>query len=357
MDGIDKRFRSMYMDIATGNLNPEKKNLMMEAMLMEESLGEGQPWWGHGGWGAPNFERTGVHRKDLLDIMTSFIPAESVRFGKRVESITQREGAVQLIFEDGTMERHAAVIGCDGVRGFSRRVVLGARYPECVEPQYTGMYAYRAVLPMTEAKEILGDLATDAKMYMGGGANLTTYPISKGREMNVVAFKREGGPWKHPVSTHDVPREVMMKDFESNRPDPRLVKLLDVSDAFPEHRIRPRYLLSPSMLNPRAGQFSIIPTLRLITTRWYAYSAMLPMLGPRTRARELANASKTPMFFLVCSEGYTIATSQKYILHHPVVQHSLGQPFKLMMRSAGPVHRSKSRLRIAAAKYTIFLIL
>jgi salicylate hydroxylase len=44
MDGIDERFRSMYMSIATGNLNPEKRHAMMEAMLMEEGLGEGQAW-------------------------------------------------------------------------------------------------------------------------------------------------------------------------------------------------------------------------------------------------------------------------------------------------------------------------
>lgn len=261
MDGIDKRFRSKYIEIATGNLNPEKKNVMMEAMLLEEGLGEGQSWWGYGGWGAPNFERTGAHRKDLLDIMTSFIPAERVRFGKRVESIFQTEGTegtVQVIFDDGTIETHAAVVGCDGVRGFSRRVVLGSRYPEHVEPRYTGMYAYRAVLPMTEAKEILGNLATDAKMFMGRGANLTTYPISKGREMNVVAFKRGEGPWKHPGFTHEVSREVMMNDFEDNKPDSRLLKLLKVSNAFRSISYRPHDSPSSSMLNPPAGGSSII---------------------------------------------------------------------------------------------------
>lgn len=232
MDGIDKRFRSMYTSIATGNLNPEKRHLMMEAMLIEEGLGEAQPWWGHGGWGAPNFERTGAHRKDLLDIMTSFIPAGSVRFGKRVESITQAGGVVHLAFEDGTIACHAAIIGCDGVRGFTRRVVLGSRYPDCVEPQYTGKYVYRAVLSMAEAKEILGDLAMDAKMFMGRGASLTTYPISEGREVNVVAFKRCEEQWTHPDFTWDVPKEVMMDDFNGNKPDPRLVKLLDVSNAF-----------------------------------------------------------------------------------------------------------------------------
>ena len=92
MDLIDKRFRDMYMNIATGNLRPEKKHVMMEAMRMEAGLGEGEDWWGHGEWGAQNFERTGAHRKDLLDIMTSFIPKESVRFNKRVTTMKQANG-------------------------------------------------------------------------------------------------------------------------------------------------------------------------------------------------------------------------------------------------------------------------
>jgi salicylate hydroxylase len=61
------------MGIAIGNLKPEKKHVVMEAMRMEEGLGAGERWLGHSDWGAPYFERTGAHRKDLLDLMTSLI--------------------------------------------------------------------------------------------------------------------------------------------------------------------------------------------------------------------------------------------------------------------------------------------
>ncbi|KAF1845985.1 FAD/NAD(P)-binding domain-containing protein [Cucurbitaria berberidis CBS 394.84] len=227
MDMIDKRFSAMYMAIATGNLKPEKKHVMMEAMRMEEGLGEGESWWGHGGWGAEYYERTGAHRKDLLDIMTSFIKKDAVRFNKRVKGMNQVDGRVTLTFEDGSVAEHAAVVGCDGVKGFSRRMVLEDRYPECVEPQYTNKYVYRAIIPMSDAKEILGDLATDAKMYMSKGANLSTYPISEGKQINMVAFKRDTQPWTHPDFTYDVSREDMLKDFQSCNPDARLMKLLD----------------------------------------------------------------------------------------------------------------------------------
>ncbi|KAH4309182.1 hypothetical protein HBH64_064320 [Parastagonospora nodorum] len=227
MDMIDSRFREMYMKIATGNLSPEKRHLMMEAMRLEVGLGEGESWWGQGGWGAEYFERTGAHRKDLLDIMTSFIKKEAIRFNKRVKSLAQENNAVRIVFEDGEIAHHVAVIGSDGVKGFTRRLVLQERYPECVPAQYTGKYVYRAIIPMDESKEILGDLATDAKMYMSKDCNLSTYPISYGNQLNVVAFVRDTLPWTHPDTTQQVSREEMLNDFASANTDPRLMKLLD----------------------------------------------------------------------------------------------------------------------------------
>jgi len=227
MDMIDSRFRDMYMKIATGNLTPEKKHYMMEAMRLETGLGEGEDWWGHGGWGAKYFERTGAHRKDLLDIMTSFIRQDAVHFSKRVQSITQGNGEVTLTFHDGEVVTHAAVIGSDGVKGNTRRVVLGDRYPEHIDAEYTGKYVYRAIVPMSDATNLLGAHATDAKMYMSRGANLSTYPISNGTQVNVVAFKRDPSPWTHPDTTYEVTRQAMLDDLSAHNTDARLLKLLD----------------------------------------------------------------------------------------------------------------------------------
>jgi salicylate hydroxylase len=246
MDMIDSRFRDMYMKIATGNLNPQKKNIMMEAMRMEVGLGEGESWWGQGGWGASYFERTGAHRKDLLDIMTSFIKKDAVRFNRRVKTVKQEDDCVKIIFEDGEVAQHAAIIGSDGVKGFTRRLVLESRYPEYIEPQYTGKYVYRAIVPMSESIEIMGDLATDAKMYMSKGCNLSTYPISHGNQMNIVAFKRDPSPWQYPDSTTcEVSRTDMLNDFACSNPDPRLMKLLDRANptrwGIFHHSITPTY--------------------------------------------------------------------------------------------------------------------
>ncbi|KAF1929586.1 FAD/NAD(P)-binding domain-containing protein [Didymella exigua CBS 183.55] len=227
MDLIDKRLRDKYMQIATGNLRPEKRHVMMEAMRMEDGLGEGEKWWGHGEWGAPYFERTGAHRKDLLDIMTSFIDVDAVRFGRTVAKVEQNDDQVTLAFTDGSVATHAAAIGCGGIRGLERRAVLDDRYPDSVEPQYTNKYVYRTIISMEDAKQILGDLSTDAKMYMSRTSNLSTYPISGGRQVNVVAFKRDSNNWTHPGNTYEVDRKTMAEDFSDIKVDDRLLKLFE----------------------------------------------------------------------------------------------------------------------------------
>ncbi|KAF9692662.1 hypothetical protein EKO04_009347 [Ascochyta lentis] len=227
MDLIDQRFRTMYMEIATGNLNPEKKHVMMEAMRMEEGLGQGESWWGQGEWGAPYFERTGAHRKDLLDIMTSLIDKDTVRFNSTVVDMEQTDDQVTLTFADGRTANHIAVVGCDGIRGLTRRAVLADRYPETVEPQYTHKYVYRTVVSIEDATQILGDLATDAKMFVSRDANLSTYPISKGKQINVVAFKRDPSPWQHGRNTVEVSKQSMLDDFAHITMDKRLLRLFE----------------------------------------------------------------------------------------------------------------------------------
>lgn len=226
MDLIDKRFRDQYVSIAIGNATPGKKHVMMEAMRLEAGLGEGEDWWGTGGWGTDYFERTAAHRKDLLEIMASFVDSNAIQFGKRVTEITEHAGEVILSFHDGSSVRHAAVIGSDGVRGLARQAVLAEKYPEHVEPKYTGTYVYRAVVPMQDGLEIMGSHASDAKMFMSKGVNIAFYTISGGAALNLGAFVRDTEPWTSSEGTQTVSRQQMLDDFLGNNPDARIMKLL-----------------------------------------------------------------------------------------------------------------------------------
>lgn len=126
-------------------------------------------------------DQSQAHRKELLDIMTSFIPIKSVRFSKRLASVEQGPDGVTLTFGDGTTAQATVLAGSDGIQSTVREHVLGERYPSQVAPVYAGAYCYRGVIPIEEAYEILGDLTDVAKTYYGKKRGAVTYRISEGR--------------------------------------------------------------------------------------------------------------------------------------------------------------------------------
>lgn len=235
MDLIDKRLRSMYYDISSGNVTPNKENVMMDVLYAEEGFGEKRGFKA-ASFGAACYDRTSAHRKDLLDIMTSLIPADKVRFNKRVKNFRQKDNKVVINFEDGEVAEAAALIGCDGAKGPTRQVVLGSFYPEEVKPKYTGKYVYRSIVPMEDTTTLIGEHAGDAKSFIGHNINFITFPISRGTQYNIVAFKFDDKPWTHHQWTKEVSHEEMVGDFVGV--DKRLVKLLDVSFSF-----HPSYIL------------------------------------------------------------------------------------------------------------------
>lgn len=111
--------------------------------------------------------------------MTSFIPIENVKFNKRLTNIEQRSDGVTLSFLDGTTAECSVLAGADGIKSTVRANVL-EHHPSQIAPVYAGAYCYRAVIPMSEAYEILGDLTDVAKIYFGPGRGAVTYRISGG---------------------------------------------------------------------------------------------------------------------------------------------------------------------------------
>ncbi|CAK7231332.1 hypothetical protein SBRCBS47491_007895 [Sporothrix bragantina] len=224
---ISPELRALYDTISSGNLSQDKLHVAMEAMYAEPGFGEKRGWTPQP-FGAPCYERTSAHRADLLNILTSQVPKNAVQFNKRVTNIKQfpNEGRVELSFADGTTATATAVIGCDGVKGASRAVVLGpAGFPDEIAPVFAGKYAYRSIVPMAKAQEVLGaEYAGDAKCFNGPDVNVMTYPISSGTECNIVACKFTDKPWTHPLWTHRVTEEEVRADFADV--DDRLVALI-----------------------------------------------------------------------------------------------------------------------------------
>lgn len=122
-----------------------------------------------------------AHRKALLDIMTSYIPIERVKFNKRLIKIQQDADKVVLHFADGEVASSSVLAGADGIKSLVRSHVLEHSDPTQADPVYADSYCYRGVIPTSEAEEILGDLTDVAKFYFGYKRSAVTYRISSGR--------------------------------------------------------------------------------------------------------------------------------------------------------------------------------
>lgn len=112
--------------------------------------------------------------------MTSFIPAETVKFNKRLVGIQQLPDKVILKFSDGEVVEASALVGADGIKSTVRAHVLQDSYPDQVDPVYADAYCYRGVIPITEAEEILGNFTDVAKFCFGERRSAVTYRISGG---------------------------------------------------------------------------------------------------------------------------------------------------------------------------------
>ncbi|KAI1178595.1 mannitol 1-phosphate dehydrogenase 2 [Nemania sp. FL0916] len=156
----------------------------------------------------------GVHRAHFLDQLVRLIPADVPRFGKRVVNLTKATDSedVVLHFADGTTAQHTAVLGCDGIKSKTRKLLLNSNDYNAV---FSGKVAYRGLIPMTKAVELLGEeKAMNSQIYFGYHGHILTFPIEKGKTMNVVAFASRDS-WTVPEWVVHVSKEELMADFRT----------------------------------------------------------------------------------------------------------------------------------------------
>lgn len=231
MELMDEKFAKMYDDIKVGNTSPERFHEQFEILGAEEGLGITETWQG-GSISHPKFTRSSAHRKALLEVMKTLLPEGTVKFNKRVIDLVQKQKGekVTIYFQDGEKLEVDAVVGCDGIKGITRKAVLEVRYPEEVSAKYANTYVYRGIAPMEDARRIAGHFAEDARWYMLEGRGMAMYPISKGMEVNIVAFIQDNSPWEGEPTVRDVSREDMLSEFVQF--DQRLKGLLEVGNDF-----------------------------------------------------------------------------------------------------------------------------
>lgn len=104
--------------------------------------------------------QNGVHRAHFLDELVKLIPKEIAVFGKRLltidESKAAKGGKLVMNFEDGTSAEADAIVGCDGIKSRVRTAMFGEDHPAS-RPVYSHKYAYRALVPIEKAVDVLGE--------------------------------------------------------------------------------------------------------------------------------------------------------------------------------------------------------
>jgi salicylate hydroxylase len=131
--------------------------------------------------------RGGVYRAHFLDELVKDVPDGVAKFDKRLADMEEADdgsGEMKLKFADGSTAQHSAVIGCDGIKSLTRKWLLGRDNPASTAV-FSGKYAYRGLIPMDEARKLLGDeAAQNSQMYLGYHGHLLTFPIEHGKTMN-----------------------------------------------------------------------------------------------------------------------------------------------------------------------------
>lgn len=159
--------------------------------------------------------RGGVYRAHFLDELIKEIPQGIAKFDKRLTGMDEAKdgsGDIVLQFTDGTTAQHNAVIACDGIKSFARKWMLGEDDPVS-KAIFSGKYAYRGLIPMEKASELLGDeVAQNSQIFLGYHGHLLTFPVEHGKTMNVVAFNSRD-TWEDDKWVVSTSKEVMEADF------------------------------------------------------------------------------------------------------------------------------------------------
>lgn len=158
---------------------------------------------------APPTGNATVRRNDLLQLLANSIRPDHVSFNKKVVNLTKTVGSVALAFSDGTTAAADVIVGCDGIHSVIRRDLLGVDNP-AANPQYSGVGAYRAVVPMHELEAAVGpSIASSSTLFLGPDAYIIMYPVELGTRVNIGLWVHRLGPvdereWVDPSTREEV---------------------------------------------------------------------------------------------------------------------------------------------------------
>jgi salicylate hydroxylase len=136
-----------------------------------------------------------VHRADLQAALQAEVndnPDIELRLGCQFEDVTKHARGLTVVQRSGLSRQQdlaTALIGADGIWSSVRHHL----FPE-VRPQFSGLIAWRGTLAATALPREY--TSPRVQLWMGPNAHLVAYPISGGRQINIVAIVP--GTWNRP---------------------------------------------------------------------------------------------------------------------------------------------------------------
>uniref|UniRef100_A0A0C4DIA6 FAD-binding domain-containing protein n=1 Tax=Fusarium oxysporum (strain Fo5176) TaxID=660025 RepID=A0A0C4DIA6_FUSOF len=238
MVACDPSVHNAFKKVASGNVWESKKSFVFEFLDGMDTATTDSPLF--------DIEnRTGLqgcHRGSFVNELLKLLPSDVVDFNKQLQAVEEgNTGRIRLVFQDGAMEEADAVVGCDGIKSKVREILVGADHPSS-KCSYTHKYAYRGMIPMRQAVEVLGEeRALNATIWMGKDKHLLSYPVAHGTILNVVAYCSSSDEW--PSESQLVlaaTKEDLLRDFEGFRPS--VLKVLDHTERLDRGTIQFRAL-------------------------------------------------------------------------------------------------------------------
>jgi 3-hydroxybenzoate 6-monooxygenase len=146
-----------------------------------------------------------IHRSDLHSVLLKACQSlENVSFltNHKLESVEEFADYVELRCENGAVLLAETVIGADGIRSKTRKLVSQA------EPIISQYVAYRFTVPMTE---MTIDIDWDEKLtWIGPGIHLVQYPVRHKSVINQVAvfksykYNKDSDDWGTAEELHQM---------------------------------------------------------------------------------------------------------------------------------------------------------
>lgn len=134
-----------------------------------------------------------MHRADLQAALVAQVNAHpdiELRLGCQFDSFTTTEAGVLANLGDSAAARSqsvGALIGADGLWSAVRQQLCPT-----VQPLFSGLIAWRGTIDTSRLP--IEPASRHVQLWMGSNAHLVTYPISGGRQTNVVAIS--SGTWQ-----------------------------------------------------------------------------------------------------------------------------------------------------------------